>query len=51
MRPSQLRLVAVGGVLAVAIGVATAFVVGRDGPAFDGRPIVAAVAAGSTNAG
>ena len=31
MRPSQIRLVAVAGVLAVAIGVATAFVVGRDG--------------------
>ena len=31
MRPSQLRLVAVAGVLAVAIGVATAIVVGRDG--------------------
>jgi Immunoglobulin-like domain of bacterial spore germination len=31
MRPSQIRLVAAGGVLAVAIGVATAFVVGRDG--------------------
>jgi hypothetical protein len=31
MRPSQIRLVAVAGVLAVAIGVATAIVVGRDG--------------------
>src|SRR5512133_1726641 len=31
MRPSQIRLVAVAGVLAVAIGVATAFGVGRDG--------------------
>ena len=31
MRPSQIRLVAVAGVLAAAIGVATAFVVGRDG--------------------
>jgi hypothetical protein len=31
MRPAQLRLVAVAGVLAVAIGVATAFMVGRDG--------------------
>jgi hypothetical protein len=31
MRPSQIRLVAAGSVLAVAIGVATAFVVGRDG--------------------
>jgi hypothetical protein len=31
MRPAQLRLVAVAGVLAVAIGVTTAFVVGRDG--------------------
>jgi hypothetical protein len=31
MRPSQIRLVAVAGVLAVAIGVTTAFVVGRDG--------------------
>jgi Immunoglobulin-like domain of bacterial spore germination len=31
MRPAQLRLVAVAGVLAVAIGVATAFAVGRDG--------------------
>jgi hypothetical protein len=31
MRPSQLRLVAVAGVLAVAIGVATAIVVGHDG--------------------
>ena len=32
MRPSQIRLAAVAGVLAVAIGVAAAFVVGRDGP-------------------
>ena len=31
MRPSQIRLIAAAGVLAVAIGVATAFVVGRDG--------------------
>jgi hypothetical protein len=31
MRPSQIRLIAAGGVLAVAIGVATAFVVGHDG--------------------
>jgi hypothetical protein len=31
MRPAQIRLVAVAGVLAVAIGVTTAFVVGRDG--------------------
>ena len=31
MRPAQLRLAAVAGVLAVAIGVATALVVGRDG--------------------
>jgi hypothetical protein len=31
MRPSQIRLVAVASVLAVAIGVATAIVVGRDG--------------------
>jgi len=31
MRPSQIRLAAVAGVLAAAIGVTTAFVVGRDG--------------------
>jgi hypothetical protein len=31
MRPSQIRLVAAAGVLAAAIGVTTAFVVGRDG--------------------
>jgi hypothetical protein len=31
MRPAQFRLVAVAGVLAVVIGVTTAFVVGRDG--------------------
>jgi hypothetical protein len=31
MRPSQIRLLAVAGVLAVAIGATTAFVVGRDG--------------------
>jgi Immunoglobulin-like domain of bacterial spore germination len=31
MRPSQIRLVAAAGVLAAAIGVSTAFVVGRDG--------------------
>jgi hypothetical protein len=33
MRPAHLRLVAVAGVLAVVVGVATAFVVGRDNPA------------------
>ena len=33
MRPTHIRLVAVAGVLAVAIGVATAFVVARDDPA------------------
>ena len=32
MRPAQIRLAAVAGVLAVAVGVATAFVVGHDGP-------------------
>ncbi|HEY6706557.1 MAG TPA: hypothetical protein VJB61_03060, partial [Actinomycetota bacterium] len=31
MRPSQIRLAAAAGVLAAAIGVTTAFVVGRDG--------------------
>ena len=33
MRPAHIRLVAVAGVLAVVVGVATAFVVGRDNPA------------------
>jgi len=33
MRPAHIRLAAVAGVLAVVIGVATAFVVGRDNPA------------------
>jgi hypothetical protein len=33
MRPAHIRLAAVAGVLAVAVGVATAFVVGRDNPA------------------
>jgi hypothetical protein len=33
MRPAHIRLVAAAGVLAVGIGVATAFVVGRDNPA------------------
>jgi hypothetical protein len=32
MRPAHIRLVAVAGVLAVALGVGTAFVVGRDNP-------------------
>jgi len=41
MRPSQIRLVAVAGVLAVAIGVTTAFVVGRDG-ASPASPVAAA---------
>jgi hypothetical protein len=33
MRPAHIRLVAIAGVLAVVVGVATAFVVGRDNPA------------------
>src|SRR5829696_8006413 len=33
MRPAHIRLVAVAGVLAVVVGVATAFVIGRDNPA------------------
>jgi hypothetical protein len=33
MRPSHIRLVVAGGVLALALGVASAFVVGRDSPA------------------
>src|SRR5215207_3080958 len=38
MRPAHIRLVAIAGVLAVVVGVATAFVVGRDNPA---QPAVA----------
>ena len=44
MRPSQIRLAAVAGVLAVAIGVATALVVGRDGAS----PAAPAAAAADT---
>jgi hypothetical protein len=44
MRPSQIRLAAVAGVLAVAIGVATALVVGRDG----GSPVSPAAIADTT---
>src|SRR5215218_469012 len=44
MRPSQIRLAAVAGVLAVAIGVATALVVGRDGAS----PAAPAAAADTT---
>src|SRR5512132_1620231 len=33
MRPAHIRLVAIAGLLAVVVGVATAFVVGRDNPA------------------
>jgi hypothetical protein len=33
MRPAHIRLIAIAGVLAVVVGVATAFVVGRDNPA------------------
>jgi hypothetical protein len=45
MRPSQIRLVAVAGVFAVAIGVTTAFVVGRDGAS----PASPAAIAGTTS--
>jgi Immunoglobulin-like domain of bacterial spore germination len=45
MRPAHIRLAAVAGVLAVVVGVATAFVVGRDNPA---QP--AAVASPTTTA-
>jgi hypothetical protein len=44
MRPAQLRLAAVAGVLAVAVGVATALVVGRDGSS----PLQSAAAADPT---
>jgi hypothetical protein len=44
MRPSQIRLIAAAGVLAAAIGVATAFVVGRDGAS----PASPAAVAGTT---
>jgi Immunoglobulin-like domain of bacterial spore germination len=48
MRPSQIRLLAVAGVLAVAIGVTTAFVVGRDGGSPASPTAVAATTTSTT---